>query len=186
MDGCLEEWLLNGWMLGGMAVKWMDAWMDGWMDGWMMAAKTDRLKHGCMIHNAWRMEDGWMVDAWIEARMFIWQIGALKLKINLRQFSSSVPSLQSASPSQYQCSAMQLPSEQRNSLSEHFLLSGHTYKHNKALRFWQWEKTIDSFYLLGSEWRVFGRNQSQFHPIWKNTNKCQVQTLKNRLDNLVL
>ncbi|TNN35536.1 hypothetical protein EYF80_054293 [Liparis tanakae] len=40
-----------------------------------------------------------------------------------RQFSSSDPSLQSVSPSQYQCSAMQLPSVQRNSLSEHLRMS---------------------------------------------------------------
>ncbi len=33
MDASMEEWLLNGWMLGEMAVKWMDAWRDGWMDG---------------------------------------------------------------------------------------------------------------------------------------------------------
>lgn len=42
---------------------------------------------------------------------------------NSRQFSSSDPSLQSVSPSQYQCSAMQLPSVQRNSLSEHLRMS---------------------------------------------------------------
>lgn len=42
---------------------------------------------------------------------------------NSRQFSSSDPSLQSVSPSQYQCSAIQLPSVQRNSLSEHLRLS---------------------------------------------------------------
>lgn len=41
-----------------------------------------------------------------------------------RQLSSSEPSLQSVSPSQYQCSAMQLPSLQRNSLSEHLRMSG--------------------------------------------------------------
>lgn len=54
---------------------------------------------------------------------------SLKIKVkrplsNLRQFSSSDPSLQSVSPSQYQCSAMQLPSVQRNSLSEHLRISG--------------------------------------------------------------
>lgn len=42
---------------------------------------------------------------------------------NSRQFSSSDPSLQSVSPSQYQCSAIQLPSVQRNSLSEHLRMS---------------------------------------------------------------
>lgn len=42
---------------------------------------------------------------------------------HLRQFSSSDSSLQSLSPSQYQCSAMQLPSVQRNSLSEHLRIS---------------------------------------------------------------
>lgn len=41
-----------------------------------------------------------------------------------RQLSSSEPSLQSVSPSQYQCSAIQLPSLQRNSLSEHLRMSG--------------------------------------------------------------
>lgn len=43
---------------------------------------------------------------------------------NSRQLSSSEPSLQSVSPSQYQCSAIQLPSLQRNSLSEHLRMSG--------------------------------------------------------------
>ena len=47
---------------------------------------------------------------------------------NLRQFSSSDPSLQSVSPSQYQCSAIQLPSVQRNSLSEHLRISGEKKK----------------------------------------------------------
>ena len=42
MDGRMDGWMVAGWLVG-----WMDGWLAGWMDGWLAG---------------WL--DGWMMDRW--------------------------------------------------------------------------------------------------------------------------